>query len=363
MTCAQWTYPRRGTTHGAALCLGLAHGAALCLGLAHGAALCLGLASAFATAACSGTLDAGWDEPRGQLPILVDQRNPIVLCNDGPYDNWQGEYAMLFASGGGPPLAGIAINTSPAGTNLDDNMAGWRQMTEAARQSGLTGIPDPRASHGPVLVRPSDGKIESTAPNHSEGADLIVTASKELSLPFRPLVVVTGGRLTDVADAYLVDPTLPDRVVVVSSLGTATADGGMMGIPDGEMDTWADIIVAQKFRYIQVSAFYDQKADLSDSLIAQLPANSFTDWIRSKKTKVYDDVLAADQVGVLTVALPSFVSSFTRAVQQGVDSDRNWPILRIDPSGPVWLVTKIDGALATARFGQFLLDPATFRRP
>jgi hypothetical protein len=40
-------------------------------------------------------LDAGGDKPRGQLP--VDDRNPIILCNDGSSDNWAGEYAMLFA--------------------------------------------------------------------------------------------------------------------------------------------------------------------------------------------------------------------------------------------------------------------------
>ena len=47
------------------------------------------------TDGCGGILDAGWDKPRGQLP--VDDRNPIILCNDGSSDNWAGEYAMLFA--------------------------------------------------------------------------------------------------------------------------------------------------------------------------------------------------------------------------------------------------------------------------
>ena len=77
-------------------------------------------------AACGGKLDAGWDEPKGMLP--VDDRNPIVLCNDGYYDNWQGEYAMLLSSTGGPPLAGIVVNDSGPWPELDDNIAGWRQM-------------------------------------------------------------------------------------------------------------------------------------------------------------------------------------------------------------------------------------------
>jgi hypothetical protein len=310
-----------------------------------------------AMAACGGRLDAGWDEPKGMLP--VDDRNPIVLCNDGPHDNWQGEYAMLLSSTGGPRLAGIVINDSWPWPDLDDNMAGWRQMVDAAREGGLRDIPDPLASTGPVLVRPSDGNIDSTVPNRSEGARFIIDASQRLSLPYRPLVVVTGGRLTDVADAYLMDHTLPGRIVVVSSLGTPTTDGGEMGVPNGEMDTWADVIVAQKFRYVQVSAFYDQKTDVTASLLSELPTNAFTSWIESKEPEVWDDLVAADQVGVLAVAIPSYVSAVVRAVQQGVGAD-DMPALSSDPGGPVWLVTEVSGAVGTARFWQMLLDATTF---
>ena len=269
--------------------------------------------------ACGGRLDAGWDAPKGMLP--VDYRNPIVLCNDGYYDNWQGEYAMLLSSTGGPSLEGIVINDSWPWPELEENMAGWREMVTAAREGGLRDIPDPLASTGPVLARPSDGNIDSTAPNRSEGASFIIDAANRLSLPFRPLVVVTGGRLTDVADAYLMDHTLPEKIVVVSSLGSATTDGGEMGIPNGEMDTWADVIVAQKFRYVQVSAFYDQKTDVTASLLSELPTNAFTSWIQSKEPDVWDDLVAADQVGVLAVSIPSFVSSVARMAQPDAGAD------------------------------------------
>ena len=193
---------------------------------------------------CTETRNLGSSAPHGRLP--VDERNPIVLANDGADDNWQGEYAVLLANSGGPKLAGIIVNTSPPWPDLDANIAGWRGLVAAARASGFarTSPIRPRAS-GPPLVRPASGKIDDTAPNRSEGARLIVDTSARLSLPYRPLVVVTGGRLTDVADAYLIDPTVTERVVVVSSLGTTTASGGAMAAPNGEMDPWADAIVTR----------------------------------------------------------------------------------------------------------------------
>ena len=188
-----------------------------------------------AAGGCSQKLDAGSNRPHGRLP--VDERNPIVLLNDGAGDNWQGEYAVLLANGGGPALAGIVVNRSKPWPDLGANVAGWRELVSAARASGLRNIPDPIASVGPPLVRPASGEIDATAPNRSEGALFIVDASKRLSLPYRPLVVVTGGALTDVADAYLINPTVAERVFVVSSLGLVSASGAQMGNPNGHEES------------------------------------------------------------------------------------------------------------------------------
>jgi hypothetical protein len=308
--------------------------------------------------ACNGTLDAGRDKPRGLLP--VDNRSSVILFNDGVYDNWAGEYAALFASVGTLSLAGIVINTGPNDSkDLDANIAGWRAMVSAARQSGLHNIPDPMASSSTALVRPDDGKIESTTPNRSEGAHFIIDSSLRLSQPFRPVVVITGGKLTDIADAYLMDPSLPDRVVVLSSLGTVTTSGAEMGIPNGELDTWADVIVAQKFRYIQVSSYYDQKTDVPDSLLPQLPSNTFTSWIEEKRSKVYDVMYAADQIAVNALAMSEYVSAVSRVGQPDVETN-DIPNLTNDPAGPNWLVTQINGSLGTARLWEMLLDPDTF---
>ena len=114
-------------------------------------------AAALLIAACEGgNIDAGRGFPTGgSLP--VDERNPVIVANDSATDNWSGEYAMLLANSGGPPLAGIIVNPSPYWPDLAANVDGWNQLIAAARASGLRNIPDATGSPGDPLVRPADG--------------------------------------------------------------------------------------------------------------------------------------------------------------------------------------------------------------
>ncbi|MBN1607234.1 MAG: hypothetical protein JW940_11420 [Polyangiaceae bacterium] len=287
-----------------------------------------------------------------------------MLLNDGAFDNWQGEYAVLLAGVGGLKLSGIVVGTSEVWPEIDTNATGWRDLVKAARDSGLRNIPDPITSIGAPLQRPASGEIDATSANRSEGALFIVEASTRLSLPYRPLVVATGGRLTDVADAYLIDPTVADRVVVVSSLGTLSATGAAMGAPNGEMDPWADSIVTTRLRYVQVSAFYDQLADVPTARLSELPANPLGGWIAAKQPGIWDIPEAADQVAVVALGIPSFVTAVERVSAAGPvgAGTTAGPELSLDAHGPGWLVTGSAGTAAATRFWKLLLDPATFAR-
>jgi len=317
------------------------------------------------TSACDGgNIDAGRDLPHGSLP--VDERNPVILANDGPTDNWAGEYAMLLANSGGPPLAGIIVNPSSYWKDLSESVAGWNEMIMAARMSGLRNIPDVTPSPADPLVRPPDGKIESTKPNNSAGAQLILQLSTRLSLPWRPVVVVTGSRLTDVADAYLMDHTVADRVVVVASLGSADANGGgAMGWPNGELDAWADWIVGQRFRYVQVSGYYDQTGDVTMASAANLPVNAFGTWMAGKVSKLFKTSMASDQIALLAVALPAFVvptavGRTTVDTSAAFDSTTGPPLLA-QMDGRVWIAPSCAGAMAGDWLWKVLQDPHTFR--
>jgi hypothetical protein len=192
------------------------------------------LALALLAASCNKTFDAGLNVHDG-LP--VDERNPVILLNDSAGENWMGEYAMLLASSGGPRLEGIIVTTGGKNTDLYENRDGWVAMVEAARNGGLAAnIPDPRGSTSVPLAKPMSGIIEDTAPERSDGANLILEKANSVSLPYLPLVVVAASRLTDVASAYLMDPTVAKRIWVVASVGNLTSSGANIDRPNGEMD-------------------------------------------------------------------------------------------------------------------------------
>lgn len=319
----------------------------------------LALATAVIAGACTQTLDAGHNHMSGLLP--VDQRNPIILLNDGAYDNWSGEYAILLANGGGSPLAEIIVNENADWPDIQTNVGGYRDLVAAAIASGMKNLPDPIASIGVPLVMPASGNIDDTQANRSEGALRIISTAKTLGLPYRPVVIATGGALTDVADAYLVDHSVTERVVVVSSLGSTTSTGGGMGKPNGNNDPWADFIVASKFRYVQVSAWYDQLTDIPNAKVAELPNNALGTWMAAKQPNLWQWSPASDQVAVLAVGLPNFATAIERVSPAGaVDGGATaGPDLATDDAGSGWLVTGCNGTIATTRFWEILLGKPT----
>jgi hypothetical protein len=315
---------------------------------------------ALALVACTEQLDAGSSRPHGALP--VDERSPVIMINDGAYDNWDGEYALLLANGGGSKVVAMIVTTGASWLDIKANVNGWRGLVDAARQSGLQSLPEVISSLNTRLTMPASGKIEDTQATGSEGAWLIVKRSAQLALPYRPVVVATGGGLTDVADAYLLDPGVADRVVVVSSLGALSATGAAMAMPNGEIDPWADFIVASRFRYVQVSAFYDQLADVPDSRLSELPANALGDWMRAKQPRISQNPVASDQVSLLAVSLPGFVAATREAsvtLPFAAGSNAGPALTFQSPATPL-VVTKTSGALASARLWELLLSPAIF---
>ena len=320
----------------------------------RGVVLALGVS--VTVAACGqSSLDAGHDKPHGLLP--VDERNPVIFYNDGGRDNWSGEYGLLLANYGRWPLQGLIVTTSKYWPDASVNNAAWTAFLTAARGSGLKNIPAITASAPGLLQRPTDNVIESTVPIPSDGAQLIRTLSAQLAEPYRPLVVVCGTRLTDIANAYLLDHDVANRVVVVASLGQYSAPNATMDGPNGELDPWSDWIVAHRFTYVQVSTYYQGSGDVPDSELPSLPPTTLGDWIKSKQPDVSPIAQASDQVAVLAVGLPNFVTGVQRLSPDpaAVFDPTAGPPLRPDAAGRVWVVTKLAAPLARGRLWEMLL--------
>jgi hypothetical protein len=309
---------------------------------------------------CGGTLDAGRDMPHGKLP--VDERNPVILDNDNSTDNWSGEFAALLAHSGGNPIVGIIASASKYFGDANANAVGFGKLVAAARASGLKNLPDVTTSAGLPLVRPDDGIIDHTTANNAAGAQLIVSLSRELATPTRPVVVIACLPLTNLADAYLIDHSVVDRVVAVAPLGEVGSPNAAMNGPNGDLDPWADWIVAQKYRYVQVSAYYDQSGDVMMDDLPRLPNNALGSWMKDKQPKLYTIPQASDQIAVLAVALPAFATTVQRsspdtsAAYDGMQG----PPLQPDDAGNTWVVTKIDAPLAATRLWEMLGNPQTF---
>jgi hypothetical protein len=319
--------------------------------------VCLGLA--FALMGCDGTLDAGRNEQQGLLP--VDHHNPVIIVNDSVVDNWAAEFSVLLANNGGPTVVGIVVDTSEYWPHASENLTAWNAFVTAARASGLQHVPDVTLGASAPLSMPANRKIDSTLPLGSAGAQLILDRSRRLSLPGQPLVVVTGTQLTDLADAYLMDPSVVDRVIVVASLGLYSAPKGSMTGPNGDLDPWADWIVAQRFSYVQVSVSYDQTDDVRDDDIESLPKNLFGEWMAAKQSHVLSLDTAADQIAVLAAAgLPSFVTTTERCAPDtsGVfnPSGGQGPTLLPNAAGNVSLVTQVATSRVRRQLWHMLQD-------
>jgi hypothetical protein len=213
-------------------------------------------------------------------------------------------------------------------------------------------------------VRPANGQIDATTPNNAAGAQLIVDLSRQFATPTRPLVVISCVPLTNLADAYLIDHSVVDRVVAVAALGELGSPNTTMNGPNGDLDAWSDWIVAQKYRYVQVSAYYDQSGDVMPNDLPRLPKNALGDWMRDKQPKLYTIPQASDQIAVLSVALSKFAVEVHRASPDTsvAYDDMEGPPLKPDDAGNAWVVTQIDSTLAATRLWELLLDPATFAK-
>lgn len=183
-----------------------------------------------------------WDELR-RLPHDC----PVVYDNDWLRDTNDDEYLLAKAHLGKADLRGFILSKDEWNRGrqykVEDGRKDFEHDLAIARRAGFRNVPWLTIGADRLLTRPASGKIEDSEPVASAGTDLIVREARRAS-PEQPLVVIVGGPLCTVASAYLSDPAIAGRMVVMM-----TDIDGYNGT-----DAWANYIVATRCKLVNFGA-------------------------------------------------------------------------------------------------------------
>ena len=200
------------------------------------------IATVCVTAASGSHPPVTWDEVRN-LPADC----PIIYDNDWLKDTNDDEYLFAKAHLGQAKLKGVVLSKDQWDQGrqfkVKDGLADFESDLAIVRRSGLRNVPEVTIGADRLLERPGSSRIEETSPVRSAGTDLIVLEARRAS-PEKPLVVIVGGPLCTVASAYLTDPTIASRMVVMM-----TDIDGYNG-----SDPWANFIVATRCKLVNFGA-------------------------------------------------------------------------------------------------------------
>lgn len=303
------------------------------------------------------------------LEILgVGRDNPLIYDNDWWFDTPDKNYLWAKASLGQANLRGNIVTRDLWDWQkgylyeLQQGMEDAAKSIGIARRSGVKGIPDAVRGCDRVFERPVSGYIRDTKIVPSQGSELIVAEARKAT-PDKPLVVFVGGPLNTVANAYLMDPSIADRMVVFM-----TDLCGYNG-----KDPWANHIVATRCKLVNYGAhiWWPQRPEppvMPLERFAELPRNEMTAdlyrmakwfWDRStKKDKPDRDDGFAD-------GAPIFYF-FNHRTWLGVQPQRVTGVFNVqdtsDTSYDLLDVRELDYKLMTEDFFRVLKDPAVYGR-
>ncbi len=301
-----------------------------------------------------------------RVSLPYDRSCPVVYDNDDHRDTYADEFLLALASAGEIDLRGM-ITTTPCGIDnplvpeedFEAFVAGRAEIVAKARRSGLGNLPDPVAGPCRALRRPPSSRIDDTVPIDTPGSRLIVEEARKAD-PDAPLVILTGGPLTAVADAYLLDPGIAEHVVVASLLGTRDD----MADYNGATDAWAAYIVLERLRYVQFPAGCGP-ASVPKARLRQLPDTELRQWMIEKHhpTNGLPAEQDADGPPAISLVRPDYVLEVRPiAFSHFLEARGNptVPVFRAGGTGRATVVTHVSSELATAEFWRVLGNPAAY---
>ena len=311
-----------------------------------------------ATALRSGASFA--DHNRQDEVLPYDNTNPVLYDNDwtNDYVDW---YLMALASVGDINYVGISTSSSipPYNKHMTaehlEKSVGWRRkIVRLGRESGFRNVPDPVAGTKGNLKKPVSGSIADTQPLDSPGSRQIIEQAHKTS-PNKPLVICVGGPLTVVADAYLLDNSIAEKLFV-AFLGQRHE--GMSGF-NGWSDGWAAYIVLEKLRLIQFIGQRKMVAHIPKKRLFELPDSPARDFMIASTPDVAAPEGDADGPPAISLMRPDYIKRVTRVSFGGWKERKGheMPLFKNDPNGRATLVSEVDQNVATEEWFRAMKNP------
>jgi hypothetical protein len=276
-----------------------------------------------------------------EVPLPFDRSCPVIYTNNGPGDCYTDEYLLALASAGDLKLRGIITSADKL---VEECNADRLKLLALVRRAGMKNFPDPVIGPLQPFQPPPSEKIDETRPWGSPGGRLIVAEARKAS-PKKPLVVLCGGYLGAVADAYLLDPSIADRVVVAFN-GGAVALGR----------DWAMFIVLERMRTV-LTGPVEQTAQVSVSSgrWENLPEGALREAMKAKNLK-----FEYTSLGIIAAMRTDFCLKTKRK------SLMPWPAVGAtlgmvdDPKGKLLMITEADRNVAIEEFWRALEKPSAW---
>lgn len=293
-----------------------------------------------------------------------DNTCPVIYDNDSHMDVYADEFLLALSSAGLLDVRGFITTTTfnPA-VNFETyelDFKGRAEILSMAARSGMRNIPPHFRGPSIMLKKPESGLIGDTQPIDTPGTRFVVEQARKAS-PQRPVVLVMGGPLTVAVDAWLIDPSIRDNLIV----GWAGGTRDDMCDYNGWADPWAAFIALTKMKLVQFP--FLALPDVPKNRLLELPDSEIRQWMIDKRLPhacplpigLHDD---ADIQAALHMLDPQYTKKFKRvSFDHWVEwSGEMLPAFCDDEDGNTVVAIENSIEIATREWWKPFLNPNTW---